>query len=235
MKIHRFILEIDINQKHISINDEEFVNQIRNVLRFKKDDQIILCDGKGSEATAIITSAGKDAVEVEISSIVKNENEPEKHVVLYCAILKKENFELVIQKAVEVGVKEIVPLLTKRTVKLDLKYDRLQKIIKEAAEQSGRGVVPTLHQAQELEAALQNAKNNSANFFFDQSGEVLKKPEDSHKSIGIFIGPEGGWEDSEIELAKKHQCKIVTLGNLTLRAETAAIVASFNILHGEAF
>lgn len=235
MRIHRFILELDINQKHLAITDAEFINQARNVLRFKKDDQIILCDGQGSEAVATIITMRKGAVEVEISSIVKNENESEKQVVLYCAILKKENFELVIQKAVEVGVKEIVPLLTKRTVKLDLKYDRLQKIIKEAAEQSGRGIMPTLQQAQELETALQNAKNNDGNFFFDQSGEVLKKPEDSHKSIGIFIGPEGGWEDSEIKLAKEYQCKIVTLGNLTLRAETAVIVASFSILHGKAF
>src|SRR3989344_3727744 len=230
MKIHRFILEFDVTQKKIVITDEEFVNQIRNVLRLKKDDQIILCDGRGSETIATIISAGKDVVEVELSDVVKNQNESEKQVVLYCAILKKENFELVIQKVVEVGVKEIVPLITKRTVKLDLKYERLQKIIKEAAEQSVRGVVPILQKAQKLETALQNAKKNSINFFFDQNGESLEVLRSTDKNIGIFIGPEGGWEDSEIKLTKEHQCKIVTLGKLTLRAETAAIVASFSIL-----
>ena len=128
---------------------------------------MILCDGKLDEAVAKILLLAKDKAELEILEIIKNKNEPENYVILYCPILKKENFEIAVQKAVEVGVKEIVPIITARTVKFGLNKERLEKIIKEAAEQSGRGILPNLNEAIDFDKAIIEAKNkNEVNLFF---------------------------------------------------------------------
>ena len=145
MRLNRFFLNIDLDSPKIRITDLEVLNQVRNVLRLKSGDQFVICDGKLNEALVSVDTFNKDSIEAEVLSVNRNQNEPERHVVLYCSVLKKENFELVAQKATEVGVKEIVPIITERTVKLNLNIERLEKIIKEAAEQSGRGIVPVLH------------------------------------------------------------------------------------------
>jgi len=225
MKIHRFIVPFN-RDKNITINDSEFYNQVKKVLRLDTGEQIMLCDGAMNEALAIITGFQKDAVDVEILRMLKNENEPVIHAILYCSILKRENFEVVVQKATEVGISEIVPLLCKRTVKLDLKKDRLEKIIKEAAEQSGRGKVPQLHDPVPFEEALLDSKNK-LDLFFDPSGVALNIKYRLPDFVGIWIGPEGGWEESETIAAKSAGFTIANLGTLTFRAETAAIIASY--------
>ncbi len=227
MKLHRFIGNFNFNNSRVKIYNGDFLNQARNVLRLKVGESLILCDGIGNEATATIKEYNKDFVEVEITSMTKNQNESERKAILYCSVLKRENFELVVQKATEVGVAEIVPVISKRTIKLNLRNERLEKIAREAAEQSGRGVVPKLHQMMGFEAALNHAKeNNSENMFFDISG---KKPEfeKNNNSVGVFIGPEGGWEDFEIKKAQKMGFRVVSLSKLTFRAETAAIIAIY--------
>lgn len=232
MKFHRFIRDFDFSKKVITISDKEICNQIKKVLRFGVGDKIILGDGKLNEALVKITVLRKGEVVGEILQVSQNQNESSVHVVLYCSILKRENFELVVQKAVEVGVAEIIPLVTKRTVKLNLKRERLEKIIREAAEQSGRGRVPVLHNVLDLKKAMDGASRNDINLFFDVSGQIFddNSLEMSHyRRVGIFIGPEGGWDEKEIELAKEKKFKIVSLGKLTLRAETAAIIASYLI------
>jgi 16S rRNA (uracil1498-N3)-methyltransferase len=239
MKIHRFFIEeITVMKKGITvIKDPEIVHQIRDVLRLQKGEQIILCDGKMNEAIAEITSMGKNAIDISILEVRKNANESQAYGILYCAILKKENFELVVQKAVEVGIKEIVPLITERTVKLNLKEERLKKIIKEAAEQSGRGVLPILSESMAFEKAISQAKGNNTNLFFDPTGKIpndkfqIPNKSQNPNSKGIFIGPEGGWSEKEIEQAREQKFEIVSLGSLTLRAETAAIVGSWLALH----
>jgi len=170
----------------------------------------------------------KDMVTVEVIGREKNENELKRGVVLYCSILKRENFEWVIQKATEIGVSEIIPLVTQHTVKLDLKEERLKKIIQEAAEQSGRSVLPTLQIAMGFEQAIQEAVLRGISLFFDVLGkEFDKKILKNEDRVNIFIGPEGGWSELEIEIAKKNKFNFVNLGGFTLRAETAAVVASY--------
>ena len=216
------------------LKDYELFNQIRNVLKLKIGEKIILGDGKMNEGIAEIKEYGKDFIRVEAGEIKINQNEPAGQVILYCAILKKENFELVIQKATEIGVKEIVPLITARTVKLDIKKDRLEKIIKEASEQSGRGIMPILHDPLEFNKTFDYAKHSKVNLFFDSSGgdftEDFKLKTENYL-IGVWIGPEGGWDSQELELARKSGFKIINLGKLTLRAETAAIVATYRVVH----
>lgn len=232
MRLHRFVGNFDLSQKQIVVNDADFINQAKNVLRLKVGDELILCDGKMNEAKARFTELGSSASKLEILEVYKNKNEPKNYVVLYCPILKKENFEWAVQKAVEVGVKEIAPIITARTVKLGLNYERLNKIIKEAAEQSGRGILPLLREPMNFEEVLKSAKENSTNLFF-QIGypSIVHKRADRPKcvqcKIGVFVGPEGGWTEEEIKKAQSNGFTLVGLGKTILRAETAAIIASY--------
>ncbi len=213
--------------------EPEVVNQIKKVLRLKIGEAVLLCDGKLSEAEAVIVEINRDFIRLNVQRVYKNDNEPDKNVILYCAILKKENFELVVQKATEVGILEIVSLITARTVKLDIRQDRLEKIIKEAAEQSGRGIVPILHEPINFEKAVSNTDKNNINFLFDSSGAGFGnwKLEIGNCAVGVWVGPEGGWHPNELEIAKKSGFKIISLGKTTLRAETAAIIGSYLAIH----
>lgn len=228
MKIHRFIINTSLNQPNVFVVDPEILKQWRNVLRFQAGDKVVLCDGQGQEAMAVIESLDKTGARLTLERAVLAESEPKRQVTLYCAILKRENFEWVAQKAVEVGVQRIVPVVTERTIKKDIRADRLQKIIKEAAEQSGRGVLPILHPALSFEQALADVQAYEVGMFFDGSGPKFEPNMVQNKdSIGIFIGPEGGWSEKELQLAEKTGLHISSLGALTLRAETAAVVAAY--------
>ncbi len=230
MKLHRFIGDFDFSKKRFRITDKEMLNQIRNVLRLKVGGQVILVDKNKHEAAAQIKDLAKDSAEFEVNATTENEKEPKIHTTLFCAVLKKENFELVVQKATECGVTEIVPIISARTIKLALRKDRLAKIAKEAAEQSGRGRIPVIGDIVTLGDAMNRAKEFEANLFFEPgaplfSAERLRNSQATTASV--FIGPEGGWDDEEIKAARVHDLKVIGLGGLTLRAETAAIIASF--------
>lgn len=228
MRLHRFIGDFDFNGKEIVISDKNFINQARNVLRLKTGDEIILCDGKNNEVSAKLSLLTKDEVKVSISETRTNETESKNYVHSYCPILKKENFEWAIQKAVEIGTKEITPIITTRTVKLGLNYERINKIIKEASEQSGRGVLPKLNEAVIFDNAIGKAKNdNNLNLFFNIGESPLGHSMSKFDKIGIFVGPEGGWTEEEIKLAQSAGFTIAGLGKTVLRAETAVTVASY--------
>lgn len=230
MKIHRFIGNFDINLGIISVSDPELLNQVRNVLKLKAGERVILADGRLNEGSAVLREFGKNELTFEIDAVSLNKNEPSIQAVLFCAILKKENFELVCQKATEVGIYKIVPLITERTIKLGLNKERLNKIIREAAEQSGRGIVPEVVEPMEVEKAIELAKENEVNVFLSLSGQSsLNK---SYKKIGIWIGPEGGWSESEENLSQTSGFVSMNLGSLTLRAETAAIIGTYKAIHG---
>jgi 16S rRNA (uracil1498-N3)-methyltransferase len=235
MKLHHFFINQDlstprrdVSQKLLSIEDSEIIHQIKDVLKLKIGQQLILLDGQGSEALGIIESWDKKHIAIKILEVKENNNEPLVHTTLYCAILKKENFELATQKAVEVGIKEIFPIITQRTVKLNINQTRLEKIIKESAEQSERAIIPIIHPTLAFAEAINSAKKYDLVYFFNKTGVKLafNKPT-KVKSIAIFIGPEGGWTDEEIMMAKNSDFRIVSLGDLTLRGETAVIVASY--------
>lgn len=239
MRLHRFIINAPLSSS-LRIRDKEVANQLQNVLRLKEGDRLIVCDGSMHEAEAIVTSFGKDTVEISLGEIKRNTAEAPRKVILYLSVLKGEHFEMALEKATECGVAEIVPLITERTVKQGVREDRAQKILKEAAEQSGRGKVPMLHAARSLSDATLHAElANTTNFFYHEGGEPLDAlraviaPEDS---IGIFVGPEGGWSAPEILFIERKimdgkNFKIVTLGKRVLRAETAAVVGTYNAVN----
>lgn len=233
MKLHRFFGNFDFTSATVIISDKTFVNQIKNVLRLKEGGSLILCDNKNNETISHIVKIDGQFIECETTKIVKNANEPARHIILYCSLLKRENFELVVQKATEIGVQKIVPVLCERTIKLNFKKERLKKIAREAAEQSGRGIIPRIHEIQNFSETLTAAKSNTRNIIFEPLSP-LYKPTDievgSH--IGVFIGPEGGWSENELSLAyslakTQKNYMIASLGKLIYRAETAAIISSY--------
>jgi 16S rRNA (uracil1498-N3)-methyltransferase len=171
MKIHRFIGDFDFKSPTLDILDENIVHQITRVLKLKNGEKIILGDGNRNEIEGEITGIEKNHIKVKVNKKYKNTNESDKHVRLYCAILKKENFELVVQKASEIGVSEIIPMITDRTIKTSLKYERLQSIAHEASELSGRGIVPTIREATSYKIAM--LEENKTKIFFDISGETF--------------------------------------------------------------
>ena len=223
-KIHRFIGAYDLRATEIVLEDAS-ARQIAAVLKMKTGEHILLCDGKGHEAEYEILELGKGSVGLaQVGGVHEVEAEPEIHVTLYAAILKRESFEWAVQKAVECGVARIVPLVTRRTVKKDVKQERLQEIAKEAAEQCGRGVIPMVEEPMSLKEAMEDAKQNEKNYFLDVEGEESLK---SAASIGLFIGPEGGWDEEEISLAKKTGLSPVSLGPRVMRGETAVAIAVY--------
>ncbi|MDO8466822.1 MAG: RsmE family RNA methyltransferase [bacterium] len=231
MRLHRFIGDFDLSKEYLKISDRDLVNQLKNVFRLKTGDEILLGDGKKNEALACVEEISRGAATLIIKRTQENTNEPEIYGILYCSILKKENFELAAQKAVEAGISEIVPIIGQRTVKTAINLPRLEKIVKEAAEQSGRGIIPKVHPTLSFEKAFEHASTNNANIFFRPSGLPIAKIKILPPKVGIFIGPEGGWNELETESAEKNQFTMASLGKLILRAETAASIASYLVLN----
>lgn len=213
----------------MSLDDSELVRQIGDILRLQVGEEIILLDGSGTEARCAISAVRKRDIEVDVIEKSVNTDESSSDVTLYCAIAKGDTFEWIVEKATEAGVKRIVPMVTARTVKKDVRADRLTKIMREAAEVAGRGLVPVLNDVLTFAQAVQEAAQNGKNYFFDVDGDELNQA--SSDKIGIFIGPEGGWSDEEVALAKSAGFSLASLGGLTLRAETAATIASYLVVH----
>ena len=232
MKIHRFISNFDLSKAQLEINDKEIVNQMKNVLRLKVGELVELCDGKGISTMVDIVEIRKNNIKVKITTPLHQDSAGQnstKKVNLFCAILKKENFELVVQKTTECGVSKIVPIITSRTIKNGLNLERLKKIAKEASEQCGRITIPEILEPIKFIEITEGSPLYGINIIFDANGKPLGGLAAKGEFINIFIGPEGGWTKEEIEKTKKLNFKTASLGPLTLRGETAAIIATYLI------
>jgi 16S rRNA (uracil1498-N3)-methyltransferase len=227
MRQNRFYVEEELSGSFIELVEPVILNQLKNVLRSKIGDEVILFNGQGVECQAGIKDFKKGSVELElIKREIKKEEGPE--VCLYLAILKKENFELAVQKAVESGVNKIIPIITDRTIKLGLKTDRLNLIIKEATEQSGRAFLPELGIATNFAEAIELAQaSKSLNLFCDLGEKNNKKTLPIFDKVNVFVGPEGGWSETEQKLAESAKFSFYSLGDYVLRAETSAIIVSW--------
>jgi 16S rRNA (uracil1498-N3)-methyltransferase len=232
MRLHRFIIPgLQLNNT-FTIREKNIAQQMRNVLRLRVGDECILSDGATHEAQVLITAITQTEVECTLTNTWINASESRISVTLFCAILKHEHFEFVVEKCTEIGIHEIVPLITERTVKTNIRQDRLEKIIKEAAEQSGRGILPRILAPMTLEEAKQYAQKNQIHFFFDTQAKESIRGDLNYSKASIFIGPEGGWSDAErTQLHSMPHMYAASLGPLTYRAETAAIIASHLIIN----
>ena len=217
----------------ITLTDSELIHQLINVFRFKAGDKVILFDGSSFEYEAEISALSKK--EISFNPLVKTQGKDtlnkKNNVSLYLSLIKKSNFELAVEKCTEIGVTEIHPIISERSEKKDLNLERLNKIVKEASEQSGRVTLPEVFEITDLEKAVSQAiKDNKTCVVFHTDVNQTKSPNISN-NIAIFIGPEGGWTDKEMDLFKKNSFQIHSLGQNVLRAETAAIVAVWKILN----
>ncbi len=233
MKVHRFIGTFDLTRDRVEIQDADLVHRMGRVLRLQIKEEIVLCDGQGTEARGVVEHMDRNMITVQIRSRTRNMVESPVQLTLYLACIKRESFELALQKAVEVGVSVVVPLITDRTIKPTLNRVRLQMIMREAAEQSGRGCIATMMEPMVFEAACIHAKNKGSVFFCDTEGEGrdtlerVRSSQNEARPRSLFIGPEGGWTDGERAMAERHEFAFIGLGRGILRAETAAIVASY--------
>ena len=226
MRLHRFFVHADLSLPEVTVTNTEILSQWRTVLRLGTGDSVILCDGNGTEAEAVIESMDKKEAVLSIQTTDTPLREPNKSTTLYAALLRRENFELVAQKATELGISRIVPLLTTRTVKTGFNRIRLEKIITEACEQSGRTTLPVLAEPLPFREALADCTPSEA-LLFDLTGETINTAPFPQNIHACFIGPEGGFTEEEVSAARTQGLSIAKLGELTLRGETAGIVASF--------
>lgn len=232
MRLHRFIGAFDLSKKEVKITDPENIKQIKGVLRMEIGSSLILSDGHGNEAEVSIFAMEKSEILCMVEKMLPT-IEPQRKVHLYLAILKKENFELAVQKAVECGVSNIIPIITERTVKTGLNIERLEKIIKEASEQSGRSVVPTLSPILNFTDAVENGRDQEEKIIFHpkENSENSYQPKTKANTVSIFVGPEGGYTEKEIKLAVDMGYTVASLGQFILRGETAATVSTYRAVN----
>ncbi len=243
----RFFVEledIDLENKSLNIYGED-VKHISKVLRYSNGDKIEVCDGHNKEYICEIVEISKDTVLLNIIEEVNVNRESKIKIKLYQGLPKSTKMDIILQKLTECGVSEIILVNTKRSVvnlndkKADKKIERWERIVYEAAKQSKRGIIPKLRGVLSFGEALKDMSENDINISPYEaekslgikevlSSERVKKIVDSKEevSIGIFIGPEGGFSESENEKIKEKGIDSVSMGPRIFRTETASIVAS---------
>jgi 16S rRNA (uracil1498-N3)-methyltransferase len=240
MRLHRFYINQEIGSKNsFEVESPELVNQIHSVFRLKSGDEVILFDGFGSDYLCRISDFDKNSIKFDVESLEKSRYMPRRRVYLFASIVKKDNFEWIVEKATELGVTDIIPVISERSEKKSLNEARLRKIAIEASEQCGRGNVPQISEIlnfkseifENIKYQISNIKNLVA--FHTESSILAKeylKDVGDDESVGIFIGPEGGYSDNEIEIFRNNDIPVVSLGSQVLRAETAVISALSQVL-----
>ncbi len=229
-----FMDESQVNGSEIKIEGTD-VNHIKNVLRMKVGEEIMLSNGTDKHFICSITELSDTFIRTKIVDIDSNSTELPVKLYLFQGLPKADKMELIIQKAVELGVYEIIPVAMKRSVvKLDAKKEknkrlRWQQIAESAAKQSKRMVIPQIHPCMSFQEAVAYGKTLDYNIVpyefaggMKTSKEVVKGLK-QYRSVGIYIGPEGGFEESEIQLAKESGMQVITLGKRILRTETAGL------------
>lgn len=233
--MHRFFAEPgQIGEKEIVITGAD-VNHIRNVLRMRADEEVLIADGQGAEYRCKLTDLGENEVRAQILWKLDGNAELASAITLFQGLPKSDKMDLIVQKCVELGVDRIIPVSTKRAVvKLDAKKEqtrlkRWNTISESAAKQSGRGVIPEVSGVMSFGKALEEAKKLDVLLIPYERAEHMAETRRvmgeirPGQSVGIFIGPEGGFEESEVEEAVAAGAKAITLGKRILRTETAGL------------
>lgn len=235
-----FVDDSCITGNIVEITGQDY-KHIKNVLRLKLGNNIIISDKEGKDFEARIIGFQDGKVEAEILQSIGKNKEPSVNISLFQALPKGEKMEYVIQKAVEIGVKKIIPVLTERVVvKLDekssiKKTERWNKISEQAAKQSGRNIIPEVVKPVNFNNTVKILESyNETLILYENEENVTLKEALNHidnktRSIAIFIGPEGGFSREEIEALKCF--RVVSLGSRILRTETAGLVTAAIILY----
>ena len=232
---HFFVTPQQVRDKAVYINGPD-VNHIRNVLRMKEGDALLVSDGEGTDYHCEIAGLSDDEVVLRITEIAESGTEPAVRFYLFQGLPKADKFEYIIQKTVELGVHEVIPVHTERTIvrydekKKKAKAERWNKIAESAAKQSHRGIIPEVKPVMSFKEALAYAASLDLllipyeNYKDMQATRKIIAGVRPGQSIGIFIGPEGGFEQAEVERAIDAGAVPISLGNRILRTETAPLM-----------
>ncbi len=240
--MHRFFVSpSSISGESVTLSDAQ-AYQVARVLRLKTGDRVIVLDGSGYEFEVEMEAVSSQRAQGKVTRKALSQSEPKTSVTLYQGLLKGSKFEYALQKCTEVGVTSFVPLVCRRCVAdtdrlSEAKLARWRDIIREASEQSRRGKLPSLGSPVTLEQACTTAKGlrllpweaeaTTGLRSVLRQGQAGKLP----AKVSLFIGPEGGFDETEVEYARSRGVTPVTLGPRTLRAETAAVVAASLVLY----
>lgn len=249
MHLHRFFVPPEWFQGERVEVTGPLSHQIRNVLRLKPGDQVILLDNSGWEYQVELSKASREQVTGHIVQKSLAASEPRTKITLYQSLLKGRAFDSVLEKCTEVGVVVFVPVVSARCIISSLedigekKLERWRRIVLEAAEQSRRGRLPILRPALLLRQAWQEASRGGLTIVPWEEAikmpaqgnnslrSVLRDAQPTPFSVNLFIGPEGGFTPQEIEQGERYGAIPVTLGPRIVRAETAGVVAAAAILY----
>ncbi len=242
--MHRFFLPGNPIQEMDLVFPTDIAHQICRVLRMRIGEQVVVLDGKGEEFEVELTQVDPGAVIGKVVSHHPARGEPSTRLSLYLGLTQREKFEWMLQKCSEVGVVNFIPVISSRSL-VQRENDpvrrqiRWKKIVREAAEQSGRGIVPEVMPPMKLTDAFQAAlAGNDLSMLLWEQEHSCSLNDALQGLIGVpspglalFVGPEGGFSTQEVEAAQKMGIHAVTLGRRILRMETAAVVASALALH----
>ncbi len=236
--MHRFfVLPEQINNGCITITGDD-LRHLSKVLRLREGDAITVCDSQGTDYNCKINKISKtEAIAAILGSCTSN-SEPPINVTIYQGLPKSDKMDYIVQKCVELGAVKIVPVITKRAVAIphdeSKKIARWQKIAFEAAKQCGRGILPEVSGCVTFEQAVEAISQSDALNLIPYENEKCSKLRDaltSKNNINILIGPEGGFDEAEIELAMSKNIKPVTLGPRILRTETAPLAVLAAVMY----
>ena len=239
--MHKFFTPKELINGDVAKIIGDDVKHIYTVHRISEGEKVTLNNCEGIEYLGKVTSVSKQEVLIEILEKLELNNESDIKIYLFQGLPKSQKMDLIVQKGTELGITEFIPIITHRVdVKLKgefKKLDRLNRIALEAAKQSKRSIIPKVSEPIEFEEVLERINSldllivpyeNANNFGIKTLINKLRKENiiDNVKSVGIFVGPEGGIEEYEIERLKDKGAHIVTLGKRILRTETAGFVAT---------
>ncbi len=233
---HFFVTPAQVREGQIYIEGSD-VNHMKNVLRMRIGEELMVSDGDNLKYRCAVEAYREDTVFLRIIEKMQADTELASRICLFQGLPKQDKMELIVQKAVELGAAQVIPVSTRRSVvKLDAKKaakktERWQEIAKSAAKQAGRGYIPKVTPVMSYRDALEYAKELDVLLIpyelergMDETKSVIESIR-SGQSVAVFIGPEGGFEREEVEQALEHGAKAITLGRRILRTETAGLAA----------
>ena len=237
---HFFVSEEQINGENAYIEGSD-VNHIANVLRMKPGEELLISVKEDWDYLCKIVDIETDRVNLKVLESMEQRELPV-NITLLQGIPKSDKLEMIIQKAVELGVSEIIPVKTKRVVvkidekKVDTKVNRWNAIAESAAKQSKRSIIPKVYEPMSIDNALEIVKDFGVKLIPYENADSIEKTRrildnmDKTGNISVFIGPEGGFEEDEVKKAIDLGFEVITLGKRILRTETAGLALLSNIM-----
>ncbi|MCF2682976.1 16S rRNA (uracil(1498)-N(3))-methyltransferase [Faecalicatena contorta] len=231
---HFFVTPDQVKEERVYIEGSD-VNHMKNVLRMRVGEEVMISDGNNRTYRCAVQEYGEDITILKILERGLVDTELPSRIYLFQGLPKQDKMELIVQKAVELGVYQVIPVATKRcVVKLDekkaaKKVERWQQIAESAAKQAGRGYIPEVHSVMNYRKALEYAGKLDVVLIPYELADGMQETKRiidtirPGQSIGIFIGPEGGFEQEEVERAIDCGARVITLGRRILRTETAGL------------